>query len=138
MAPNTQTPLRPGAERPTRLASFLMSFVYAWRGITYVARTQRNARVHLAVAVAVAVAAVLLGLSTGEDALLALTIALVIAFEALNTVVEAIVDLVTQEYHPLAKVAKDAAAGAVLVMALGAVGVGLLTLGPHLLRLLAR
>ena len=67
MAPNTHTPLRPGAERPTRLASFLMSFVYAWRGITYVARTQRNARVHLAVAVAVAVAVAAALVAAEED-----------------------------------------------------------------------
>ena len=66
-------------------------------------------------------------------AVLVLTIALVFFAEMVNTVVEAIVDLVTPEYHPLAKVAKDVSAGAVLVTAMAAVVVGLLILGPPLL-----
>ena len=115
-----------------------MSFVYAWTGVVHVLHSQRNARVHLTVAGLVVLAALILRVSSSEAALLVVMIALVIAFEMLNTVVEAIVDLVTDEYHPLAKIAKDVAAGAVLVMAIGAAGVGLLVLGPHLLRLLAR
>jgi undecaprenol kinase/diacylglycerol kinase (ATP) len=66
-------------------------------------------------------------------AVLALTIALVFFAEMVNTVTEAAIDLVTEEYHPLAKVAKDVSAGAVLVTALAAVVVGLLILGPPLL-----
>ena len=66
-------------------------------------------------------------------AVLVLTISLVFFAEMVNTVVEAIVDLVTPEYHPLAKVAKDVSAGAVLVTAMAAVVVGLLILGPPLL-----
>ncbi len=67
-------------------------------------------------------------------ALLVAMIVLVIAFEMLNTVVEAIVDLVSVDYHPLAKIAKDVAAGSVLVVAIGAACVGILVLGPHMLR----
>ena len=66
-------------------------------------------------------------------AVLVLTISLVFFAEMVNTVVEVIVDLVTPEYHPLAKVAKDVSAGAVLVTAMAAVVVGLLILGPPLL-----
>ena len=117
---------------------FLLSFTYAWSGVTYTVRTQRNARVHLGVAVLVVIAALLLRLRPWEIALLLAMIALVVACEMINTVVEAIVDMVTAEYHPLARVAKDVAAGSVLVTAIGAVCVGLLVLGPPLLALFSR
>lgn len=116
------------------VAAFTKSFVYAWAGVWYVMRTQRNARVHLGVAILVIALAAVLHLSPGEIALLVAMIALVIALEMLNTVVEAIVDLVTVDYHPLAKIAKDVAAGSVLVAAIGAACVGILVLGPHMLR----
>ena len=77
-----------------------------------------------------------MGLDRTEWAIIALTIGIVLAAEAFNTVAEAVVDLVAAEYHPLAKVAKDVAAGAVLVMAIAAVIVGLLILGPPLWRAL--
>jgi diacylglycerol kinase len=73
-------------------------------------------------------------LSPTEWAIIALTIALVLAAEAFNTVAETAVDLAAAEYHPLAKIAKDVAAGAVLLMAIAAVVVGLLVLGPPLWR----
>jgi diacylglycerol kinase len=97
-------------------------------------RTQRNARIHLAVATAVVAMGLWLGVSETEWAILVLTIGVVLTAEALNTVAEAAVDLATMEYHPLAKVAKDVAAGAVLLMAMAAAVVGLLILGPPLCR----
>jgi diacylglycerol kinase len=119
-------------------AQFFEGFRYAWQGIVYVVKTQRNVRVHLAAAVLVLVLAVLLRLSRIEVAVLVGCIMVVIAAEMVNTVAESIVDLVTDSYHPLAKVAKDAAAGAVLVTAIGSAVVGLLLLGPPLWHVLVR
>ena len=98
----------------------------------HVLRTQRNARIHLSLALVAIVLGLWLGLSRIEWAIIVLTIGLVLAAESFNTVAEAAVDLATAEYHPLAKIAKDVAAGAVLLMAITAVVVGLLILGPPL------
>jgi len=119
-----------------RRSNLLISFKCAFAGLWYVLRTQRNARIHLFVAVTVVMMGLWLGLSRTEWAVLALTIGTVLAAEVLNTVVEAAVDLATAEYHPLAKVAKDVAAGAVLLTAVAAVVVGLLILGPPLGRVI--
>jgi diacylglycerol kinase len=115
------------------LRAFVRGFGYAGRGIGWMLRTQRNARVHLAAAVAAVGLGLWLGLSAVEWAVLALTIGLVLTAEALNTALEAIVDLVSPEHHALAGRAKDAAAGAVLLLALASVGVGLALFGPRLL-----
>jgi diacylglycerol kinase (ATP) len=117
-----------------RRSDLLTSFKYAFAGLWYVVRTQRNARIHLSVTAVVVVLGLCLGLSWTEWAIIALTIGLVLAAEAFNTVAEAAVDLVTAEYHPLAKIAKDVAAGAVLLTAITAAIVGLLILGPPLWR----
>jgi diacylglycerol kinase len=119
-------------------AQFFESFRYAWQGIVYVVRTQRNVRVHLAAAILVLALAVLLHLSRIEIAVLVGCIMVVVAAEMVNTVAESIVDLVTDRYHPLAKVAKDAAAGAVLVTAIGSAVIGVLLLGPPLWHAVAR
>jgi diacylglycerol kinase len=113
-------------------SDLLTSFKYAFSGVSHVLRTQRNARIHLLVALVVIVVGLWLGLNRTEWAIIALTIGSVLAAESLNTVAEAAVDLATSEYHPLAKIAKDVAAGAVLLMAMTAVVVGLLILGPPL------
>ena len=114
----------------------LASFKYAFAGIWHLLRTQANARIHLAIALIVVVLGAWLGLSTTEWAIIALTMGLVLAAEAFNTVAEAVVDLATPDYHPLAKIAKDVSAGAVLLMAVAAIVVGLLILGPPLWRAL--
>jgi diacylglycerol kinase len=132
---------RQGQPAPAR-ATFVRSFGYAGSGLWYVVRTQRNMRVHLGIAAAAVLLGIALGLSAVEFAILFVTIATVTVTEMVNTVVEAVVDLATQEYHPLAKVAKDVAAGAVLLAAALAVVVGLFLFVPHLwplaLRLLGR
>ncbi|MBP2645739.1 MAG: dgkA [Firmicutes bacterium] len=102
------------------------TFFCAWTGVTYGFVTQRNMKVHAAVAVIVLVAAWKLEVSPVEWVILILTIAGVIATELLNTAVEAAVDLFSPEFHPLAKIAKDTSAGAVLVMAMASVVVGCL------------
>lgn len=114
--------------------TFLRSFGFAFQGITYTLRTQRNMRVHLALGCIVVGLAFGLGMSPVEWAILLVTMALVYCLEMLNTVIEAVVDMITQEYHPLAKVAKDVAAGAVLVAAIFAVAIAAFLLGPRILQ----
>lgn len=115
---------------------FIRSFGYAFEGIYYTLRTQRNMRVHAGIGLVAAILGLWLGISTVEWAVLLVMMALVFSLEMMNTVIEAIVDLVTGTYHPMAKIAKDVAAGAVLVAAIFAVGVGLFLFLPRLLHLL--
>jgi diacylglycerol kinase (ATP) len=119
-----------------RAETFAASFRYASAGLRHLFATQRNARVQAAAGVAALGLAAFLRLSRGEWAILTLTIALVLTLEAINSAIEATVDLVTSEYHPLAKVAKDLAAGAVWLMALASVAIGAILFGPRLLALL--
>jgi diacylglycerol kinase (ATP) len=111
----------------------LRSFRFAGEGIAHLLRTQANFWVHCLAAVVVIVLAVVLGVSAVSAAALALAIGLVLVCEALNTALEAVVDLAAPQYNPLAKTAKDAAAAAVLIAAAIAALVGLLILGPPLL-----
>jgi len=114
------------------------SFRHAFAGIGYTFRTQHNAWIHAAITLAVILLALWLGVSLMEWAILVLAMMVVWVAEFVNTAVEAAIDLAGPEYRPLAKVAKDVAAGAVLVAAIGAAVVGLLILGPSLLdRLIA-
>ena len=96
-------------------------------------RSQRNARIHVAIATVVLVLGLYLKLELIQWAIIVLTTGFVFAAELFNTVIESIIDLVTEEYHPLAKQAKDVAAAAVLTSAVVAVAVGALILGPPLL-----
>jgi len=111
---------------------FLRSFTFAGQGVWRTVRTQRNMRVHLAAAVAVIVASALLRISALAWACVILAIGLVIVAETFNTVVEALTDLYEPRSHPLAKTAKDAAAGAVLLASLIAVGVAIAVFGPRI------
>ncbi len=120
--------LKPKVQDP-----FLASFGYAFSGLRYCFRTQRNFRIHLAIAIAIALLGIFLSLTWVEWAVFAMMVVLVLAAEMINTMIEALVDLVTVEYHPLAKVAKDVAAGVVLLTAIGAVVVGVLIFLPKLL-----
>jgi len=105
---------------------FWRSFHHAFEGIMYATRTQFNMRVHLAIAALVLVATLLLRLDRPYVIAVVVLIALVLSLELLNTAIEAIVDLLTVTHHPLAKTAKDAAAGAVLVGSIGAALAGYL------------
>jgi diacylglycerol kinase len=110
----------------------LISFRYAFAGLAYVLRTQRNMWIHITIAAGVVALGLWLGLGTVEWAILIVTMALVFTAEFANTIVETTIDLITPEYHSLAKTAKDVAAGAVLLSAIAAVIIGLLVFGPHL------
>jgi len=118
-------------------SGFLRSFVYAWSGLVHAVRTQRNVRVHLAIAVIVIGVGIALRVTAVEFAMLLVAITSVFVAEMFNTIVEACVDLATSEYHPLAKTAKDMAAGAVLLNAMLSVAIGIFVFGPHVLALVS-
>jgi diacylglycerol kinase (ATP) len=101
-------------------------------------KTQENARIHLAAAMLAVAAAFFFRITRGEWCAIVLAIGLVIAAEAINTAVEAVVDLASPERHPLAGRAKDVAAGAVLVAAVTAAVVGILVFGPYVVALIER
>ena len=109
------------------------SFRHAIDGVVYTVSRERNAQIHFVVSLVVIALGVWLQLSILQWALVLLAIGLVFTSEMLNTVVELLVDLSTQEIHPLAKHAKDVAAGAVLLMAVVSATIGFLVLGPPLL-----
>ena len=110
----------------------IRSFYYAFVGLGYLLRTQRNARIELSIGAVACALAAWVHISRAEWAVLVFTIALVLILEGLNTAVEAAIDLASPTFHPLAKAAKDLAAGMVLIAAMASVGVGLLILGPPL------
>jgi len=118
-------------------SNLFVSFKYAWAGITYAFQTQRNFRIHVAVGALAIGLSVFLRLATVEVSIIAITSGLVLTLELVNTAIESIVDLtVKQSYHELAKVAKDCAAGAVLVSALVALLVGCTLILPPLATLI--
>ncbi|HZO96888.1 MAG TPA: diacylglycerol kinase [Gaiellaceae bacterium] len=102
------------------------SFNYAFEGLIHVLRTQRNMRVHFAVAVAVLVVALVVGVSKIELIALLLAITFVLVAEMVNTAIEGAIDVATTAFDPMAKLAKDIAAGAVLLASVNAVAVGYL------------
>ncbi|NWG19706.1 MAG: diacylglycerol kinase family protein [Chloroflexi bacterium] len=114
------------------LRSRLRSFPFAFAGIGHLLRTQGNAQVHMVLGSVAVALGFLLNIERGEWLALALTITLVLAAEGVNTAVEAVVDLASPDFHPLARVAKDVAAGTVLLTAIGAVAVGLIVFLPRL------
>jgi diacylglycerol kinase (ATP) len=100
-------------------SNLFVSFKYAWAGISYSFQTQRNFRIHVAVCAFAIGLSLLLHLQPVEISIIAITSGLVLTLELVNTAIESLVDLtVKQTYHDLAKIAKDCAAGAVLVSAL--------------------
>lgn len=114
-------------------SNLLISFRYAWAGLSYAFQTQRNFRIHSILTFVVIGLGLFLQLPAVEMAILGLTIGAVLATELLNTALESVVDLtVKQTYHELAKIAKDCAAGAVLVSALTAIFSGGILLLPPL------
>jgi diacylglycerol kinase (ATP) len=112
--------------------NLLVSFKYAWNGVTYAFKTQRNFRIHTAIGTLAVTLGFALQLSFVELAVIGLTVSAVMAFELLNTAIESVVDLtVGKSYHELARIAKDCAAAAVLISALAALLVaGVLILPP--------
>lgn len=121
-----------------RARTLWQSFGFAFAGLRYAWRTQRNLRIHAAITAAVVALAALLRFDPLRWAVLILTIAMVWAAELLNTALEAAVDLASPSLHPMARVAKDVSAGMVLLCAIAAALVGLALFGPPLWALTAR
>jgi diacylglycerol kinase (ATP) len=111
----------------------IRSFRFAARGLRLMLVTQHNAWIHAAATLAACAAGAALGLSRAEWCWIVLAIVAVWTAEALNTAFELLCDVASPEFHPVVAQAKDVAAGAVLVSALGALAIGLLVLGPRLL-----
>jgi len=132
MLPPEECPSTKATGRPIK-GTIWASFRHAWHGLVYTLQCERNARVHVVVAILVIILSAWVGLSTVEWGLITVAIAFVFTGEMLNTVIEVVVDMITPEYHPMAKRAKDIAAGAILVSAFAAAAIGFAILGPHLL-----
>ncbi len=108
-----------------------LSFKYAAAGVTYAFHTQRNFRIHCIMGTLAIAVGALLRLSGVEMAVICITSGLVLTLELLNTALESVVDLTVQQtYHELAKIAKDCAAGAVLISAFASVLVGFCLIAP--------
>ncbi|MBW3041245.1 diacylglycerol kinase family protein [Prochlorococcus marinus] len=111
------------------------SFLYAAKGLRYAFSTQRNFRIHVAFALGALVLGFLLGLDNNNLAIMALTATSVLVVELLNTAIESVVDLaIGKRFHPLAQIAKDCSAGAVLVASISSVLIAVLLLFPLLLQ----
>jgi diacylglycerol kinase (ATP) len=110
----------------------LLSLAAAWAGLRYVVRTQPNVWIELAALSVVAAVGLWLGISPIEWAVLGLTIAMILALEATNTAIETVVDLVSPDFHPLAKIAKDTAAAALIIAVVGSVVVAAFIFLPRL------
>jgi diacylglycerol kinase (ATP) len=117
--------------------SLRLSFKFAGAGLAYTFQTQRNFRIHLISGIVVLGMSLLIGLPRLDFAIISLTIAIILMMELLNTALEAVVDLtVGKTYHHLAKVAKDCAAGAVLVASIAALVEGFTLIAPRIFMLL--
>ena len=116
---------------------FYKSLGYAISGIIQCIQKERNIKIHLVFMFLVIICGFLFQLSITEWLVCILLFGLVISLELVNTAIEAIVDLCTQEYHPLAKIAKDTAAGAVLISAIASVVIGLIIFVPKILSLVS-
>jgi len=131
-------PKHPRGAQKTEWSNFVAGFHYAFSGLWYALRTQRNVRVHVVIACLAIIMGIVLRISAVEFAMIFVAITGVFIAEMFNTVIELCVDLASPEYHPLAKVAKDVAAGAVLLSAMLSVVIGLFVLGPHIWVLMYR
>ena len=119
-------------KKPFRITQRIKSFSYAFAGVRILMKSQHNAWIHAGATLIVTGAGCIFYLTASEWCLLILAIMAVWITEALNTALEFLADAATPDYHPLVKHAKDAAAGAVLIAAIGSVIIGLLVFVPHL------
>lgn len=125
-------------EMSNPLGERLPAFKHAFSGLFYVFKTQKNAWIHAIATILVAILAIILRLPALHLAILIIIIGLVWAAEALNTSIEALIDLISPDQHPLAKIAKDTGAASVLILSIAAVLIGLLILGPPIISAIIR
>ena len=117
-------------------ASFKKKLGWAWNGMIYTFSTEKNMKIHGAAAAAAVAMGLWLRISRVEWGLLVMTIFMVLAAETVNTAVEKAVDLYTEDYHPLAKIAKNVGAAAVLLTAVAAVIIGIIIFGGRIVNFL--
>ncbi len=98
-----------------------VSFQHAWAGLLHALRTQPNFVIHASLSLLVVIAGILTHITALYWLILALTITIGLVIELINTAIESTVDLATSDFHPLAKIAKDTAAAAMLIYAIGAI-----------------
>ena len=115
--------------------SLIKSFVYAFEGIFYALNHNRNLRIHFIIAILVIIASIFFHVSPFEMGILGIMILLVITTEMINSSIEQMVDLIVTEHRKEAKIAKDVAAGMVLLTSIGSVIIGILIFVPHILKL---
>lgn len=117
----------------SKTKKLINSFKYAFSGIASSFKTERNMKIHVLIMILVIIAGIVFKISALDWIILTIMIALVISAELFNTTVETVVDMITKERNEKAKLAKDIAAGAVLVLAIGSVIVGLIIFIPKIL-----
>lgn len=115
--------------------TLLQSFRYALNGVFFALQYNQNIRIHFAIAILVVIFAIILRVSAFEAGILGIMILLVISTEMINTSIEEMANLITREHREEAKIAKDVAAGMVLLTSVGAVIVGVLVFIPHVTKL---
>ncbi len=113
----------------------IKSFGFAFKGIKTLVQTQENAQIHLFAIVLVTIVGFLFKIDKTEWSIVIIAFAMVLAAEAFNTAIEFVVDLVSPDYHPLAGKAKDVAAAAVLITAMGAILIGCIIFLPKIMGL---
>jgi undecaprenol kinase len=126
-----------GSHGKRKAISLLESFSFAINGIRIALLTERNMRIHLFSSVIVIGSSIFFSISTIEWLIVLIVIGGMLALELVNTAIERVVDLVTEEFHPFAKQAKDMAAGAVFIYAIISVVIGMIVFWPHILKLLS-
>src|ERR1700730_5713663 len=114
---------------------FLLSFQYAWSGIVYGIARERNMLLHMVAAICAILATIVLNITILETLFVYSAIGMVISLELMNTSLERAIDLISPKYHPIAKFAKDAAAGSVCIGAIYAFIVGVCVFGTKLIPL---
>lgn len=115
--------------------SLVKSFGYAFEGVFYALKHNQNLRIHFVIGILVILASIFFHMSPFEMGILGITILVVISAEMINAAIEQMVDLIATEHRKEAKIAKDVAAGMVLITSLGSVIVGILIFTPHIVRL---
>ncbi|MBM4032273.1 MAG: diacylglycerol kinase family protein [Planctomycetes bacterium] len=132
------SPLHEPGSRYRTFWGRIQSFTYAGQGVAHMLRTQHNAWIHATTSIAVIVAGLACGVSRADWCWLILAMASVWTAESFNTAIEIIVDIASPDRRPAAGRAKDVAAGAVLLCAVGATAIGLIVFLPHALALVKR
>ena len=120
-------------EKKNKKDPVVKSFGYAFQGIFTCVKKERNMKIHVCATILVVIAGIVLKLSALEWCICLGLFGLVMALELVNTSVEAVVDMVTEEFHPLAKIAKDTAAGAVLIAAIMSAVIGFIIFIPKII-----